>query len=286
MTHHGGLLRSYGRQLEAIRRESGMNQDEVARAMQCSAAKVSRMLSARRPPSWADITMLVTVMSASQEQSIALLRTWTAVRNTSPAFASFQDILTSAEIEYHEAVQYADITQISSGALFPVLLRVPQYHDAVIRTECVLNEASLRWRELLPLLQVSRNPRRELHLVLDESAFLRWRTPGFHDQLDALLQAHEAGISIQVLPLNGVVHAGMLQPFSILYWEDDPSATLMCVGSFHRPVDWVPEHLRRGFRNDWDALVALASAPSVLPAIVELAHWQREGCATRTVMPW
>ncbi len=282
MTYHAQLLRSFSRQLEALRVESGLTQEAIARDMRCSSAKVSRMLNGGRLPTWADITMLVVVLEATAAQEIELLDTWALVKDSQPAFGQYKDVLSAGEIEYYEALQYADVAWLNATTMIPVILRTPEYHEAVLRFD---KEALVpRWRELLPLIQRSHNPDRELNVMLDESVFLRYRVPGFHDQLDALLQAHKAGVCIQVLPFSVGPHMGMMQPFSILYWKEDPDATLMCLGWSHKPVDWVPELRRPQVRYDWQCLAVSGTEPAQLPAIIELAHRQRES-GLRTVIP-
>jgi transcriptional regulator with XRE-family HTH domain len=286
MNYHAAILRSYHRQLQVLRNQSGLTQEAIARAMQVSSAKVSRMFSYGRPVlSLADVTMLMDVLGAPDDLKAELLATWAKARNSRPALADFRDILSPNEIEYYEATQWADVAWINGACSIPLIIAVPEVHEAMMRSQNMSALKAERWRQLLPLIQVQQNPNRELNIILDESVFLRWNMPGFHDQMDALLAAHQAGTCIQVIPLDTGTPIAAMQPFTILLWDSDPLATLMCIGWAHKPVDWVtPEPRRREVTGDWNHMVANGTNPNALPAIVEMAHRQRES-GLRTVIP-
>jgi transcriptional regulator with XRE-family HTH domain len=286
MNYHAGILRSYYRQLRVLRDEAGLTQEVIARHMQVSSAKISRMFQSGRPvASWADLTMLLDLLGATDDQRAQIQKTWRTLKASSAAFAEYRDILSPSEIEYYEAVQHADVVWMNSAAGIPPILTVPRYHEAIMNSSCFSRHKTERWRELLPLIKQQHNPRRELNVMLDESVLLRWSVPGFHEQLDALLAAHEAGTCIQVVPLGSGNPIGLIQPFTILLWDQDPESTLVCIGWTHKPIDWVPDLAHSNqIRYDWHGLVASGTNPQLLPAIIELAHRQTEG-RLATVIP-
>lgn len=272
MLHHAGLIRSLSRQLEVLREASGLSRTELATQMHCSQAKISRILTGdTRRIAYADILLMMDLLHADEQSRVRILDLWAQITMNHEGLTPFADVLRPGEVEYFDALRYADVANLHCASIFPTLLRTPAYHRAILtRVELRAAQAEI-WAEALPQIQASRNPLRQVSLILDESAFLRWNVAGFHEQLDRVLQAHLDGMRIRVIPLSQPLQ--MSQAFSILSWRDDAEATLMNVEWRHHPIDWVREKKHRDHLELlWTRLLAVATDADDLPAIVELAH--------------
>jgi hypothetical protein len=276
MQHHGGLARQLCRQLAEVRGYRRLS--DIAAEMRCSTAKVSRIFASNRGVvAWADLVMLMDILNVDERTRREIIATWEAVRRAGPALADYADLLSRNEVEYYEAVQVADCVLSYTGMVLPFQVRALEYHLALKRPVERHRDAQ-SWAELLPLLNTALNPKRRMHLVMCETALMRWSTPGFQDSLDLLVAAHAAGVTIQFYPLAASMRECLDQGFSIIEWDDDPVSTLYSVTWPHEAVNWVSESKQhQSLRRSWDDLVAYSTDPRLLPAIVERARRQTEG---------
>lgn len=253
--------------------------------MRISNSKLSRVLAGNSALSWNDLQALLRALDADADSAAYLNDIWEQIHSGRPAFASWSDILSPAEIEFYEAQQKADIVLLNAIHSFPMLLRTLTYHREMTPYVDRWGEKTGRWMQLLPLAQQRANPDRQLHVIVAEEALLRLASmPSAGEQFERLRSEHEQGTIIQVLPLSEGIMPGLLQPFTIFDWESAPELSLFAASWLHRPVEWINRTEEQlDLREVWSQLVARSSSNTQLPAIIELAQRHRQGSGASIV---
>jgi transcriptional regulator with XRE-family HTH domain len=211
--------RRLGAELRRLRDEAGMTIERVAKSLECSESKVSRIetgLVGASPRDVRDMLELYGVSSQQREALIQLAREarykgwWHAYGDVPvvPAYTALEDTATAFRM-------YAAL-------LVPGLLQTPAYARAVIRAlrPDLDAEQLQRWVELRMTRQLllSREDRPALWAILDEAVLRRpVGGPGvMREQLEQLGEAAgRPNITLQVLPFSSGEHAGMDGGFTI-----------------------------------------------------------------------
>lgn len=228
------LKRRLGRELRNLRQSKKLTAAQVAKSLNWSESKVSRIEGGKSPLSDKDARALLGLYGVENsdevQQFVGLVRKsrqegwWHSYGDALPdwfkAFVGFE----------------ADASEIRTyqNELIPGLLQTKAYAFEVIRamnpeesTEQVENRASLRFerQEILGRKQPAA-PR--IWTILNESVLRRYVGSGMvmSEQLNHLanLVDEHPGVTVQILPFDAGAHASMGYNFSILSFSDVPGS--------------------------------------------------------------
>ena len=215
-----GRRRRLGAELRRLREEVGLTIDQVAEVLECSQSKVSRIETGQVSATPRDVRDMLTLYRVSDAQREAMVQIAREARQPGwwqkfvdvpdgvPAYVGLETAATSIDIYMSVIVpallQTADYARAVIGAVRPDL------PGAVInrRVELRLRRQALLDQERPPALRV----------LLDDTV-LRRPVGGpavMADQRRRLLEdAARPAVTLQVLPVEAGVHAGMDGPFTI-----------------------------------------------------------------------
>ena len=255
--------RELAAQLRRLRLEAGLGVEDVAAAMEVSAAKISRIETASRGVSAADIRFLCDLYQVSTEQRDHLLlltreakrRSWWQEYDLPDAVSTYTG-LEAAAVSIH---QY-------ETSLVPPLLQTEDYARAVTAGTTIAipaEQVDQRVQARLTrqgLLTADQPP--ELWTIVDETAL--HRLVGGQDvmrhQLEALSdQSRQRAVTIQVIPLTAGAHPGMDSAFTILHLEE-VSDVVYVEGLLGRFFLQHPNDIAR-YGRAFDELRAIALSP-------------------------
>ncbi|GAB3450278.1 helix-turn-helix domain-containing protein [Actinophytocola sediminis] len=220
-------------ELVRLRKAAGLDQKEVAKALRCTAGKVSYYETAERPVVVRDLDeVLLPLYQVPEDRWPRYLQ---AARNARKKgwWDSYSTITLPGWFSLFVGLeQGASQIQTYEGQLVPGLLQTKDYMSAVLSQGTAERSAEEIERTVQfrlsrqEVLEREPDPLR-LWAVLDE-AVLR-RVVGSREVMHAQLvhldaMAREAKITIQVLPFDLGAHPGMTGPFKLLGfpWTADP----------------------------------------------------------------
>jgi transcriptional regulator with XRE-family HTH domain len=224
-------------ELRQLREDAGLTNAEVAATLEWSAAKVSRIETARVSVLPRDAKVLINLYglhdSDERERLIDLARQtrqkpwWHRRGLTVPGwFQQYVGLEAEAAVlcSYHPE-------------LIPALLQAPAYREASPAAPGLDAQEAAQLAALLPARQhrlaAAGSPR--LHVIVSEAA-LRRVVGGpsvMAAQLADLAQAcDEPNITIQVLPFAAGAHPAMDTPFTLLAFPDPADPGIACPGLF------------------------------------------------------
>lgn len=256
--------RELGARLRALRLESGLTVEDVAGRMEVSPAKISRIETAARGVSVADVRFLCDLYEVSGEERDRLLsltresrrRSWWQQYGLDDSVATYVGLEDAAvAIQQYET------------SLVPPLLQTEDYARAVTAGAGPwLSEDEV---EQLVATRMTRQallaPDRSLELwaILDEVA-LRRLVGGdrvMRAQLDQLAErSRSSRVTVQVIPLEAGAHPGMDSAFAVLQLEAVSDVVYVegLMGYFFLQNQGDVVRYRRAF----DQLRAVALSPS------------------------
>ena len=255
--------RELGARLRALRTTAGLTVDEVASRMEVSPAKISRIETAARGVSVADVRFLCDLYGVTGEDRDRLLtmtrdsrrRSWWQQYGLPESLATYIG-LEDAAVSIH---QY-------ETSLVPPLLQTEQYARALIAGAApdlsaeqveALVQARLTRQGLLTAEQPP-----ELWTVVDEAALHRLvgGTEVMRAQLAALAdRSRPRNVVVQVIPLEAGAHPGMDSAFAILQLREVSDVVYVegLIGNFYLQN---PNDIAR-YRRAFDQLRAIAMSP-------------------------
>ncbi|MBQ1088299.1 helix-turn-helix transcriptional regulator [Streptomyces sp. B93] len=200
-----------GVQLAGFREDAGLAQDQAARALGFSAAKLSRIEAGkgRRPPSESDVRALLELYGTDEYEVSVLLKLLRRAgepgwwqRYDKRLMPEWFDRLVGLQ-EAAEAIRTFEIQYV------PGLLQTPRYAEAVVERGLptapaheVRRRVELRTKRT-QLLDRADPP--QLWAIIDESVLLRvlGGTAVMREQLEHLVEmAHRPHVTVQVVPLD------------------------------------------------------------------------------------
>ena len=256
--------RELGARLRALRLESGLTVEDVAGRMEVSPAKISRIETAARGVSVADVRFLCDLYEVSREERDRLLsltresrrRSWWQQYGLDDSVATYVGLEDAAvAIQQYET------------SLVPPLLQTEDYARAVTAGAGPwLSEDEV---EQLVATRMTRQallaPGRSLELwaILDEVALRRLVGGGrvMRAQLDQLAErSRSSRVTVQVIPLEAGAHPGMDSAFAVLQLEAVSDVVYVegLMGYFFLQNQGDVVRYRRAF----DQLRAVALSPS------------------------
>lgn len=270
--------RELAARLRALRRGAGLNIEEVARELQCSPTKISRIETGHRGVILRDVRelcRLYRVSAAEQENLMALAReskerTWWQGYEIDATYRTLIGLESAA-------TAIADYQPI----VIPGLLQTPEYARAILhgsdvpRTEQAIDEqVTLRSTRQLIL---DRPDPPYVSFIIDEAVI--HRLVGGRDvmrrQLDALVTATmRPQVSLQVLDYDAGAHPALPGNFTIVEIEGSAAASIVFVeghqGDFY--LEGVAD-LRR-YRRVFDRLRSIALSPQKSLSFIVMARDQ------------
>ncbi|MGH3493531.1 MAG: helix-turn-helix domain-containing protein [Sciscionella sp.] len=220
-------------ELSRLRREAGLEQKDVARALRCTVTKVSYIENAERPAVLRDLDeVLLPLYNVPKDRWSTYLQ---AARDSRRKgwWESFRtDAVPPWLSLYIGLEQGAEQLRIYDAQLITGVLQTEEYTNAIVRRGTAeLTEDQIAQRvefrsSRRAVLDRGADPLR-LWVVLDEAALRRvvGNRTIMREQLNHLVDAAEqAKVTLQVLPFDHGAHPGMQGPFTILDfpWSTDP----------------------------------------------------------------
>ncbi len=255
--------RELGARLRALRAQAGLTVEEVAGRMEVSPAKISRIETAARGVSIADVRFLCDLYEVSpedRERLLALTRdskrqSWWQQYGLPEAVATYTGLEDAARsIHQYETSLVPGLLQVESYARALTSGILPDLDDDSLDQ---LVQARLTRQALL-----RREDPPEYWTVMDETAL--HRVVGgpqiMREQLEALVErTRPRNVVVQVIALEAGAHPGMDSAFELLQLEGVSDVVHIegLVGSFflQNPTD-----LAR-YRRAFDQLRAIAMSP-------------------------
>jgi len=224
--------RRLGIELRRMREQAGLTIEQVAKAIDCSDSKVSRIENGQVSATPRDVRQILDLCGVGGEQREALVQVATEARQKG-WWQAYGDTLVVALVGLEAA---ATTIRTYELACVPGLLQTADYARTVIRTSRPdLHPKQVeRWVGLRMARQglLSQDDPPALFAVLDES--LLHRPVGgrgvMRDQLCHLAEAAALPtVTLQVLPFAAGEHAGMSGPFTIFGFADsaDPDVVYL-----------------------------------------------------------
>ena len=223
--------RRLGAELRRLRDEAGLTIERVAKSLECSESKVSRIETGQVGASPRDVRDMAELYGVPRQQREALIQLAREARHKGwwhaygdvpvvPAYVGLEDTVTSFRM-------YAAL-------LVPGLLQTPAYASAVIRAlhQDLDAEQLERWVELRMNRQrlLSRDDSPTLWAILDEAVLRRpVGGPGvMKEQLQVLGEADtRPNVTLQVLPFTSGEHAGMDGGFTIFGFSQSAASDVV-----------------------------------------------------------
>ncbi|MBB5956491.1 transcriptional regulator with XRE-family HTH domain [Saccharothrix tamanrassetensis] len=252
--------------LRKLRRATGMTGADVAKAVDMSGSKLSRVESADSGIYLDDVEKLLDFYGVTKKQRVYLLdlarhaeqRGLLRINNANLPGADWQT--------------WADFEEEANGLLFyepmmiPGLLQTTEYANAIIKAtghhltadEIEALVASRKARQGM----LSRSDPLRLHAIIEQSAIeRRFGGPGAHArQVRHLLDTAELpNVTVQVLPADAEVHSAMTGAFVILEYDEEASLVLLENKISSLFLD-EPEQIEV-FETTWSSLRELAYTP-------------------------
>ena len=256
--------RELGARLRTLRMKSGFTVEDVAGWMEVSPAKISRIETAARGVSLADVRFLCELYEVGTEERDRLLRLARESRRRSwwQQYGLDDSVATYVGLE-----DAAVAIQQYETSLVPPLLQTEDYARAVTAgagpwlTEEKVEElvAARMTRQAL----LAPGGALELWAILDEAA-LRRLVGGarvMREQLDQLVErSRSSRVTVQVIPLEAGAHPGMDSAFAVLQLETVSDVVYVegLMGYFFLQNQGDVVRYRRAF----DQLRAVALSPS------------------------
>jgi transcriptional regulator with XRE-family HTH domain len=223
--------RQLGAELRRARDEAGLTIERVAKTLECSESKVSRIENGQVGASPRDVRDMLELYGVPAQQREALIQLAREARHKGwwhaygdvpvvPAYVGLENTVTAFRM-------YAPL-------LVPGLLQTRAYATAVIRTlrQDLDAEQLERWVELRMNRQqlLSRDDSPTLWAILDEAVLRRpVGGPGvMKEQLQVLGQAAtRPNVTLQVLPFASGEHAGMEGGFTIFGFSQSAASDVV-----------------------------------------------------------
>lgn len=224
----GPLLprRRLGAELRRLR--DGRTLDEVAEATMISTSKLSRLENGQGVPQPRDIRDLI-VYYGIDTAAGDRLRKWTNAGRKQAWWNQYSGVVSEPYNAYLDFEAGASIIRTYSLSVIPGLLQTTDYAAHVLRgipptktPEQIRSLLEIRQRRQELLLDSSSAPR--LISVIDEAVLHRvvGSAEETWSQLDRLRRLSELKhISIQILPFDAGIHAGLMGMFTIFQFADD-----------------------------------------------------------------
>ncbi len=271
---HGPTVRRrrLGAELRRLREESGLTIERVAKSLECSDSKISRIENGQVGASPRDVRDMLELYEVDAQQRDALIEIAREARQKG-WWHAYRDVpVVPASIGLEEG---ATALRMYAALLVPGLLQTRDYAIAVLRAlqPSLDAEQFERWVDLRLRRQslLDRVGAPALWTILDE-AVLRRPVGGaevMRDQLRRLAEASERpNVTLQVLPFAAGEHAGMDGGFTIFGFSRSADSDVVHLDNSSGDLYLEdPEEIRR-YNEVFDQLKTAALRPDDSLALV------------------
>jgi transcriptional regulator with XRE-family HTH domain len=263
--------RRLGAELRALREQAGLTIDEVAKALECSVSKVSRLETGQGIPYRRDVRDLLDRYGVTDQAHRDRLMRWVREGNRQGWWDDFSDVLAPDpedpllpdNLSRYVALEQ-DASEVRSYEAIVVhgLLQTQDYARAVLKT---LSTADKEATDRLVELRMRRQRRLYadddpliVRIVLDEAVL--YRLVGgpqvMREQLARLLRdAQRPNITLRVLPFSVGAHRSVSGSFVVLAFADTDDNDLVYIESHVGDLYLEKEHDVQVYEKLFDVLV-------------------------------
>ena len=263
--------RRLGAELRALREQAGLTIDEVAKALECSVSKVSRLETGQGIPYRRDVRDLLDRYGIADPARRDRLMRWVRDGNRQGWWDDFSDVLAPDPenpllpdnlSRYVALEQDASEVRTFEAMVVHGLLQTEDYARALFNTLSTANEEAT---ERLVELRMRRQRRLYadedlliVHMVLDEAVL--YRSVGgpqvMRQQLARLLtDAQRPNITLRVLPFSIGAHRSVSGSFVVLAFADTDDNDLVYIEGHVGDLYLEKEHDVEVYEELFDVLV-------------------------------
>lgn len=233
-----------GGRLRQLRLDAVLTIEDVARELEVSTTKISRLESGQRPATARDVRDLGRLYHLPAAE-VADLKRLAQLARVKPWYAEFPR-LSPHSVALFDLELVASEFQLYQAMIIPGLLQTPAYTRFLLETmypEPFMNEEDRREvadaRARRQTVALSERIGVQGHFLLDEATLAR-AVGGpniMAEQVAHLADVSErSNITIQVVPFSSGAHAGMAGGFTLLRFEDQPIRDAVYLEARH--ADW------------------------------------------------
>jgi len=222
--------------LRKLRATTGETQQQVAKALSWSSAKLMRIENGQTGAVYTDVRALLDHYGVTDEATVKALSDLARHGGTRTLTHEYRDVLSKEFAEFLEQEEAAAAIWQYETKYIPGPLQTPDYARAILRHTVPPNGAEVPERTIERRVQARMNRQKMLigpdgpqgHFMIDESAM--WRMAGAEsgvptlmiDQIAHLktLAGHD-NVHIQIVPFAVGIYPALRGPFVILEFEDD-----------------------------------------------------------------
>jgi transcriptional regulator with XRE-family HTH domain len=220
--------RRLGGELRRLREGLGLKLEDVARSLECSPSKISRLENGKGVPRWRDVRDMLDVYDVADGDERERLLDWARTGRTPRWWSAYADVLppgldTYVELEWDASEIHAYESHVVHG-----LLQTPEYARGVLEGAW---GASYSKSQIERMVEVRLKRQEALsashgltfHCVLDESTLYRVVTSPdvLRTQIEHLIEAAEAEqVDVRVLPFSAGLVAANLGSFAKLEFAE------------------------------------------------------------------
>jgi hypothetical protein len=266
--------RRLGAELRALREQAGLTIEDVAKELECSVSKVSRLETGQGIPKSRDVRDLLNRYRVTDQAFRERLMRWVRDGQRQGWWHDYSDVLAPDpddplvpdNLSRYVALEHdASEIRVFDTTLVPGLLQTENYARAVLN---ILSTADPEATDRLVELRMRRQDRLYaaqdplvIHMILDEGVL--HRSVGgdevVREQLKRLCaDAQRPNITFQVLPFSIGAHRAVDGPFLVLAFPDSDDNDLVYVESHLGQLYLEKEHDVEVYEQIFDSLVDLA----------------------------
>ncbi|HZS22300.1 MAG TPA: helix-turn-helix transcriptional regulator [Pseudonocardiaceae bacterium] len=279
--------RRLGAELRALRDQAGLTIEEVAKELECSVSKVSRLETGQGIPKGRDVRDLLDRYGVTDQAYRDRLMRWVRDGQRQGWWHNFSDVLAPDpedpllpdNFSRYVALEQ-DASEVHAFEITVVhgLLQTADYARAVLTTLSTADsDATDRLVELRmrrqDRLYVDEDPLR-VHLILDEGALHRvvGGKQVMRTQLKRLVDdAQRSNITIQVLPFSVGTHPATTGPFGVLTFPGSDDNDLVYVEGHLGDLYLEKEHDVEVYERMFDELVDMSMTAEESVAFITAA---------------
>jgi transcriptional regulator with XRE-family HTH domain len=216
------VRRRLGSELRRLRDRAGLSLEQVARELEVSPSKISRLETGQSPAKVWDVRNLLTLYGVEDEDYRRRAERWVNEGKSQGWWHPYSDAV-SSDLEHYISLEAEAVELRSYCAPYLYgLLQTEEYASALIRaTSPALDDSSVQALVGIRLgrkriLQLDDPP--DVHVIIDESVL--WRPVGGR----AIMQAQwkhlldvATKIDLRVRPLDAPPHVALFSPFTMFF---------------------------------------------------------------------
>ncbi|GAA4876166.1 helix-turn-helix domain-containing protein [Actinomycetospora straminea] len=220
--------RRLGGELKRLREGLGLKLEDVARSLECSPSKISRLENGKGVPRWRDVRDMLEVYRVPEGDERARLLDWAQSGRAPMWWSKYADVMPPVMATYVELEWDAARIQAYEPFVVHGLLQTPDYARVVLRSALGPDAPERAIEKLVEVRMRRQDALKQEHglsfsCVLDESILNR--VVGSPDILRAQLEhllatAEEEHVDVRVLPFSAGLVPGSRGAFAKLDYSE------------------------------------------------------------------